>query len=123
MHFTGDPKTTKGENSRISVWLSESIKHTMKRDCRERLENKKIAFSKTFFTGSKSSDSDVRGALVKQLENYSIEYKAAKDSFGKPKFALSGKAYGKDDLCIVLQMLNFWPKMYIKSPSNVVTIM
>lgn len=43
--------------------------------------------------------------LREQLGIYSFQYKAASDTFGKQRVALSGKVGGmKDDVCIALQL-------------------
>jgi hypothetical protein len=46
------------------------------------------------------------------METYSAQYKAAIDTFGKDRLALSGKVGGmKDDLCICLQLAAYFTQI------------
>jgi hypothetical protein len=54
----------------------------------------------------------VRTRLREQMETYSAQFKAAPDTFGKDRIALSGKVGGmKDDLCICLQLAAYYTQL------------
>ena len=113
IHMKGD-QTANG--NRIGVWMTNDIKLGMRRDMYTLLDTRRVHLHRHFTSQSVG----MRGVLCNQLRNYKIEVKPAKDAFSKPKLQFTGKSYNSsDDLCIVMQMLCFWPSTFFAHPNAV----
>jgi hypothetical protein len=61
----------------------------------------------------------MRCRLREQMETYSAQFKAAPDTFGKDRIALSGKVGGmKDDVCICLQLAAYFTQLEMQRASE-----
>jgi hypothetical protein len=95
--------------SRVGVLTTEATKHAMATLVVSMLAERRIHVLPTLF----SNEPDMmRSRLREQMETYSAQYKAAPDTFGKDRIALSGKVGGmKDDLCICLQLAAYYTQL------------
>ena len=103
-HVRGDRAT-----SRVGVMLTEAVKQRMRVDTQRVLRLRHLKFYHNFSSRTPNCKSDI----VQQLNNYRVEWKQAKDNFGRNKFTLTGKRYAKnDDLAICLQYLCYYPSHF-----------
>lgn len=65
---------------------------------------------------------DAPGMLLKlreQMEVYSYQFKAAKDTFATDRIAISGKVGGmRDDIAICLQLACYWTQLEVQRNST-----
>jgi hypothetical protein len=93
---------------RSGVVTTAPVKERMRVEFSRLLRCNAVHFSEPFC----SSAPDMRGTIVDQLKNYRLIIKEGTETAG-PKFALSGKTYGKsDDVCIAVQILAWWPHTF-----------
>lgn len=85
--------------------------------------DKTIVLDKELFTISKEQNPDsIANLLREQIERFHWEKKAATDSFGKDRWAITGKMGNdkQDDLLITLFMCAFFGRGIIMDPSRLV---
>ena len=93
----------------MGVLTTESTKHAMAQLVVSRLAERRIHVLPTLYSNEPDM---VRTRLREQMETYSAQFKAAPDTFGKDRIALSGKVGGmKDDLCICLQLAAYYTQL------------
>jgi hypothetical protein len=95
--------------NRVGVLTTEATKHAMARLVVAMLEERRIHIQDPLFSNDPAG---MRIRLREQLETYSMQVKAAPDTFGKEKLSLSGKVGGmKDDICICLQLAAYYTQL------------
>jgi hypothetical protein len=77
------------------------------------------SFDRDMFTVTREqTPASMRALLEDQMLRYHWEKKAAPDSLGKDRFALTGKVGNKqDDLLIAFAMCMYWGRVYTKKNS------
>ena len=105
-------------HGRVGIWCTNSIKEMMRLETNTKLMQTAVSFLQPMV----SLTPDISNEICGQLNKYKYVFKQPNDSFGKVRRALTGKGFNaNDDLCIVFQMLCFWPKSYYDQPQRATT--
>ena len=109
-HLPGVTFYTDETHDQVGIWTSNPIKHGMAQLVVLMLSEHRIHVRKTTIMSR-----DAPAMLLKlreQMEVYSYQFKAAKDTFATDRIAISGKVGGmKDDIAICLQLACYWTQL------------
>ena len=109
------------ESSREGVRKTQQNTSDYQIELEAKMRKDQVRFADCLFTTTRKwNDKGDAPALAKaemrsQMERYHYEIKEAKDAYGKPKYAMTGKMGGaQDDIHIALSMFNFWPPIIMQ---------
>jgi len=115
IHMTQD----RSAHKRIGVYTSAEVKERMRLALQALLRAEKVAFYARF----RSQSVGARAELCCQLRRYQYCWREPSDHFGAGRRVLTGKTGGaNDDLCIVMQMLAFWPEYAMRNKNCLVPL-
>lgn len=96
---------------RVGVLTTNDTKHAMCTVLSTMLREKRVHMHPKLVSRDPRA---IKVRLREQMEIYSYQFKAAVNTFGQDRVALSGKVGGmKDDLCICLQLGAYWTNVEI----------
>jgi hypothetical protein len=95
--------------NRVGVLTTEGTKHAMATLVVSMLAERRMHVLEPLYSNDPAG---MRVRLREQMETYGVQYKAALNTFGKDRVALSGKVGGmKDDVCICLQLAAYYTQL------------
>ncbi len=107
-----------GQPGRIGVWTTKKVKSEIARSLSVRIKNGLLVFHKKLVcvaSGHKFNSIDAKKEMIRQLLSYERQIVLNTEGELINEF-YSGKRTGPDDLCIALQIVNLYSKVYINSP-------
>lgn len=110
---------------RDGVHTSPTVKENLYSQMKFYLQREKLFIHKDVFSThvetnkTKETITDILKHLKTQMENFAVVIDDKKNNlFALPRKTFTGKANGKDDLVLALQLLLYWSKHYVVNSNN-----
>lgn len=101
------------KKGRVGIWTSSDAKEQMHEAMKRALVSNSLFYAKQFISIDEKKQ---KAQFEQEVANFRLERDAPAVPWGITKTFYSGKAMGKDDLCVTVQIAMYWSELRRANP-------